>query len=356
MLSKFLRETISVLKSIDSKININIKKVELDVKKLTKKISKKKYIESHEEPARGTWIGERIEIDSLAYPSKKLEIPSGIGIFIQNSESLFSKEDEPDIFSGYFNFTGPHGIGKYDYPCRQDFALNPFTIPSYIGEWKAGARWGIGRLVYSNGDEYQGNFRYDVPDGFGCYTFKTNDDSTIIKEFGFTRNGNLVGFYLHLCLDIDGNLVFSKNDKSGLCFNDGKSSSLVYFFDSSSNYKTYKIIKEHKKIIDSEYYQQVLANFYWHERYEEKTIKDIIDNKTTFDLLLFHIQDYMSSQEINKNFESKIKKFMILNKEYYNLYNDFHFHNKKSSKNKISSLFKLYVDIYKKLSKKIYSS
>lgn len=351
MLSKFLRETISVLKSIDSKLNIDIKEVELYANKLTKKISKKKYIESYEEPARGTWIGERIEIDSLADPSIKLKIPSGIGIFIQNSESLFSKEDEPDIFSGHFNYTGPHGIGRYDYPCRQDFVSNPFKIPSYIGEWQAGARWGIGRLVYSNGDEYQGNFRYDVPDGFGCYTLKTNKDSIKIKEFGFTRNGQLIGFYLHLYVDIDGNLVFSKSDESGLCFDDGKSRSLVHSFESSSSYKTYKIIKEHKKIIDSDYYQQVLANFYSHERYEEKTIKDIIAYKTTFNLSLFHIQDYMSSQEINKNFESKIKKFMTLNKEYYNLFNDFHFHHKKSSKNKISSLGKLYVDIYKKLSK-----
>ncbi len=92
---------------------------------------------------KGTYTGEMVKITTS---EGKFQVPNGLGVI---TGEVFE-------YSGSFNKGLMHGTGKFIY-----------NKESYDGQFVNGKRNGTGKMIFSNGDEYKGNWTNDVIEGNG---------------------------------------------------------------------------------------------------------------------------------------------------------------------------------------------
>ena len=83
---------------------------------------------------------------------------------VVESESIFDNYGAPVVYTGQVCArTGkPHGKGRMTWTKTGDI---------YVGNFVKGARDGNGRMMYRNGDTFQGTYRDDQREGSGVYTY-----------------------------------------------------------------------------------------------------------------------------------------------------------------------------------------
>jgi uncharacterized protein (TIGR02145 family) len=92
---------------------------------------------------KATYTGEMIKISTS---EGKFQVPNGLGVIT----------GEGFEYSGSFKKGLMHGTGKFNY-----------NKESYNGQFANGKRNGTGEMIFSNGDEYKGNWTNDVIEGNG---------------------------------------------------------------------------------------------------------------------------------------------------------------------------------------------
>jgi hypothetical protein len=102
------------------------------------------------------------------------------------------------LFTGKFLENFRHGQGKMDYPSDDRLFI------SHEGLYTKDTKNGIGNLQYKNGDHYSGDFKNNLPDGYGTLIFTGGDKGNPFQcyEGGF-HCGNFSG---------SGKMVFRNGD------------------------------------------------------------------------------------------------------------------------------------------------
>jgi hypothetical protein len=89
------------------------------------------------------------------------------------------KEYEGDWVNGLFQGFGKLAFGDED----------QFGRIKYEGEWKAGEPWGNGRMIYKNGQKYDGMWENGIYKGYGLFLFPINDTEERASYEGEFENG-----------------------------------------------------------------------------------------------------------------------------------------------------------------------
>ena len=97
---------------------------------------------------KATYTGEMVKIIT---PEGKFQVPSGIGVIA----------GEGFEYSGSLNKGLMHGNGRFT-----------FNKETYNGQFLNGKRNGTGEMIFSNGDEYKGNWTNDVIEGSGLMNYE----------------------------------------------------------------------------------------------------------------------------------------------------------------------------------------
>jgi hypothetical protein len=67
------------------------------------------------------------------------------------------------------SYQGLFAQGRYDGHGRYQSDAN--GLDGYVGQWKHGLKWGVGKEYCSDGSVYEGDFVADQKEGFGCMVF-----------------------------------------------------------------------------------------------------------------------------------------------------------------------------------------
>ena len=329
-MSDLLKEFISIIRSKEIYQDKELQKIEKEVEKFENKIlndAKQKTKKAIKDkiaiiiPWKGVWTGKEKQ---LIKKNKKiqqffdLELPSGLGHEIIKEQNLYDNELEEDIYLGNYYYGLYHGLGRKTYFSRKNVAENPFTMPSYIGNWIFGVENGLG-IQTSNESTHRGNFKYGEIDGFG-----TNISGS--KKSGWVINGIPVGFSLEINMDVKNNFITDESNPSGLYLYEGNTDnlkkSLVYSFKNKKEYNEIKIIRDKKKLTETNVLSSGLSEQVnkW-PKYLKEEMDQVFSQKLSFQLILYDLFHYTQNFKVKKNFMAKVDKFRIFVDRYYELIN-----------------------------------
>ena len=106
--------------------------------------------------------------------------------FHASPKCLTIEYDNDDVYTGELDAQGrPHGSGKMQYS----------DGGSYEGEFKEGKRSGKGKMVFPSGNVYEGDFANDLQNGVGVMQINTIGDRYEGEFRGGRANGHGVRNY-----------------------------------------------------------------------------------------------------------------------------------------------------------------
>jgi hypothetical protein len=155
--------------------------------------------------SKSTYTGEMVKISTS---EGKFQVPNGLGVI----------KGEGFEYNGSFKIGLMHGNGSFVY-----------NNESYDGQFTNGKRNGIGKMIFSNKDEYQGNWVNDVIEGNGRLMYGIEYDGSKKTYKGYydgqwlqgKRNGK--GIYWDNGYEFNGNWINDKRNGAGeISFYDGR--------------------------------------------------------------------------------------------------------------------------------------
>jgi len=362
-MSDLYKEFISIIRSKDIYQEKELQKMEKDVEKFENKILKEANKKSEKAindrmsiiiPWKGVWAGKEKTIIKKNIKQQQffnLELPLGLGYEIIKEINVYDNELEEDTYVGNYYYGLYHGLGRKTYFSRKNTADNPFTTPSYVGNWVCGTEYGLGIQTTSE-STHRGNFKYGQIDGFGT-------NLTESKRTGWVINGIPFGFNLEINRDEKNKFITDESKPSGLYLYEGNTEnlkkSLLYPFKNEKEYNNIKIIKDKKKLNETNVLTRQLKEQVnkW-PKYSKEERDQVFDTKLLFNLMLYDLFHCTQNFKVKKDFIKKIDKFRAFVNEYYEVINMVYSSQQnvtKKSRKIINDHTKLYNSLIKELEK-----
>ena len=329
-MSDLYKEFISIIRSKEISQEKELRKMEKDIEKLENiilKEAKKKTEKAIKErvpiiiPWKGLWLGKEktiIKKDIKQQQFFKLELPLGLGHEITKEQNVYDNELVEDMYVGNYYHGLYHGLGHKTYFSRKNIADDPFTTPSYIGNWFFGTEYGLGIQTTSEAT-HRGNFAYGQIDGFGT-------NLTESKRTGWVINGVPFGFYLEINRDEKNKFITDSSKPSGLYLYEGNAEnlkkSLIYPFNNEKEYNDIKIIKDKKKLNETNVLTSKLRESIskW-PKYSKKEQDQVFGVRIAHEQRLYDLFHYTQNFKVKKNFIKKVDKFRAYVNRYYEIIN-----------------------------------
>ncbi len=338
------QEYISIIKSKEIYTEKLLVRIEKDVEKIVNKISndlKKNTPKSLKErktiiiPFKGMWVGKDKQIikknknESLFF---NIELPKGEGHEITNVLNIYNNQQEEDVYIGNYHYGLYQGLGRKIYFSEKDIGLDPFSTPSYVGEWNCGVKHGLG-ISTQSASTYRGYIKYGRPDGFGTFIGE-------YKTTGWTVNGVPFMFSIDIHSDAKNRFITDENKPSGLYVWEGGpdnlKKTLLHQFKNEKEYNDIKIIKDKRKLTETNMLTRTMVNSVSKDpRFSKEESLNIFSTKIRFTMDLYQLFQYVENYKVKKSFMNKLMKFISHYENYYETTNMFYLKNTNKKSRKI---------------------